>query len=242
MDGFANLGKKERKKLKKKLQEKERQRKERNKRLVKIALLITIIFIFLLGGYFFIKRASTPQPGQLAPDLGREHVPVGFEVEYNTNPPTSGPHYDSWEKAGIYTTPLDDRKLVHSLEHGYVIISYNCQGLTDDGVSRFSFYSYAHQETEEPIGKTTGSIEEQGSIILDEWQKNKDCQELVSKLAKLAEKHRLWKLIVVPRLDLDTHIALTAWRRIDKFNTFDEERISSFIKAYRDRGPEKTME
>lgn len=56
---------------------------------------------------------------------------------YNSNPPTSGPHYASSMPAGFYdeTSPETDRPypegyLVHRLEHGYVIFWYNCTALT----------------------------------------------------------------------------------------------------------------
>jgi hypothetical protein len=41
---------------------------------------------------------------------------------------------------------------------------------------------------------------------------------------------------------LDTAIALTAWRRIDKLNNVDKERIEAFIKTFHNKGPEKTVE
>lgn len=159
-------------------------------------LTVAVAVVLATGLFWWAKGASAPKPGQFVAELGREHVPVGTKVQYNSNPPTSGPHYEEWEKAGIYDQPLVDEKMVHSLEHGYVIISYNCS----------------------------------------------DCQELVTRLSDLAKAQNLWKLIVVPRPNLDSRIALTAWGRIDKFTDFDEERIVKFIKAFRDRGPEKTME
>ncbi|MBI4066516.1 DUF3105 domain-containing protein [Candidatus Gottesmanbacteria bacterium] len=68
------------------------------------------------------------------------------------------------------------------------------------------------------------------------------CKVLVKQLTELANKKKLWKLIVVPRPQLDTTIALTAWDYIDKFDSFDASRISRFIDYHRDQGPEKTME
>ena len=51
------------------------------------------------------------------------------------------------------------------------------------------------------------------------------------------------KVILTPREANDTDIALAAWQRLDTFNlnedgTFDEERILTFIRRYRDKGPE----
>ncbi len=70
------------------------------------------------------------------------HAPDGTEVEYNSNPPTSGPHYAQPLPAGFYDPQADpdnvafhvphpEGHLVHNLEHGYVIFWYNCSLLTD---------------------------------------------------------------------------------------------------------------
>lgn len=156
-----------------------------------------VIFIALITiGVFAVERGKKEDVGQKVVDLGRDHVPLDTKVEYNSNPPTSGPHSEEWEKAGVYKEPLNDLKLVHSLEHGYVVISYHCE----------------------------------------------NCGELVNNLTNLANEKKLWKLIVVPRSNLDSVIALTAWTRIDKFNEFDKTRIEKFIDSYRNKGPEQTME
>ena len=72
------------------------------------------------------------------------------------------------------------------------------------------------------------------------------CTTLVKQLAELANKKKLWKLTVVPRPELDTTIALTAWTYLDTFDPpaggFDAGRIERFIDYHRDQGPEKTME
>ncbi len=54
------------------------------------------------------------------------HVPVGTEVTYSTNPPVAGPHYSIWAGYTEFTTPVDRRYYVHSMEHGAVVFAYNC--------------------------------------------------------------------------------------------------------------------
>jgi hypothetical protein len=53
------------------------------------------------------------------PSEGRSHV--SGKVEYKTNPPTSGNHFEIPASDGAYNTPPDVEPLVHSLEHGRVI-------------------------------------------------------------------------------------------------------------------------
>ncbi len=60
------------------------------------------------------------------------HMPRGDNfAAYSTSPPTSGPHWGTgWAQCGIYSDEDDvpDERIVHNMEHGQVLISYN---LTD---------------------------------------------------------------------------------------------------------------
>jgi hypothetical protein len=60
-------------------------------------------------------------------DQGAAHIKPGeSHPPYNSNPPTSGWHYDNPAAAGVYDEPIADETLIHNLEHGHIIISYNC--------------------------------------------------------------------------------------------------------------------
>lgn len=179
------------------------------KRLGIILLVVSIFLAFLI--WLFIA-SSKPLPGTKVPDLGREHVPIGTPVEYNSHPPTSGPHYADWIRSGIYSEVRDDRNLVHSLEHGYVIMHYKCE-------------------------QTESKNEATESGKLDE-----SCEVRKAQLAKIYQKKGQRKIIVVPRPNLDANFALTAWNYLDKFDNFDASRIEKFIDAHLNMGPEKTME
>ncbi len=56
------------------------------------------------------------------------------------------------------------------------------------------------------------------------------CSDLVEKLKAVARRYE--RLILAPYPGIDKRIALTAWRRLDKFNEFDEQRIVRFIDAH----------
>ncbi len=60
------------------------------------------------------------------PDEGATHVPCTQAVPYMTNPPSSGNHYSCWAAYQTYTSPIPWGNLVHSLEHGAMILVYNC--------------------------------------------------------------------------------------------------------------------
>ncbi len=209
----------------------------------RIAFAIILLFLLVGASIYFFKKASTPTPRQTIPDLGRDHVADSTPVEYNSNPPTSGPHNTQWERPGIYDRPLNDRKLVHSLEHGYVIISYNCDYKKISGLNfRLVGRVNAHVGENDQLLEETSPATSSSHLDLSIWKTDSDCQKLVSELTNLANRKKVKKLIVVPRPNLDNRIAVTAWARLDKFYDFNENRIAAFIDAYRDHGPEQTME
>jgi len=71
-----------------------------------------------------VENVPLQYAGHIQP--GEPHTP------YNSDPPTSGQHYPVPANAGFYTAAPPDEQLVHNLEHGYVIIWYNCDSLTPE--------------------------------------------------------------------------------------------------------------
>ena len=175
---------------------------------------LALILIYGIGGVFFLRsmrgrssapasegeRAALQEPGVAVPIQGRDHVQPGqSHPPYNSDPPTSGWHYDHAIPAGFYEEPQADEALVHNLEHGHIVIAYDCTKLPD-------------------------------------------CEATKAKLKELVGRYNTWKITVVPRENKDAPLALTAWGRIAKLDDYDEARITAFIDAYRDKGPEKTPE
>lgn len=66
---------------------------------------------------------------------GEQHVPQGSTVNYRDNPPASGPHYSGAGVApiapGFYPDPVPPEVWVHNLEHGDVVILFDCPGTCD---------------------------------------------------------------------------------------------------------------
>jgi hypothetical protein len=63
-----------------------------------------------------------PNQGQAHLDLEETHH------DYNSNPPTSGPHSPVAAPWGVYREPVPKEVLVHNMEHGGVVVWYNCSG------------------------------------------------------------------------------------------------------------------
>lgn len=87
-----------------------------------VAILVGLYFVFFSGSSAPVAAVAPGGPVPTA--TTRDHV--DGRVEYSTNPPTSGNHDANPATWGTYnSTPPRDERLVHNLEHGGVIISYD---------------------------------------------------------------------------------------------------------------------
>ena len=76
--------------------------------------------------------------GEAIPIVSQWHIEEGTAAsDWNSDPPTSGEHYPRWAPAGFNEEVIVDEYLVHNLEHGYIIIYYNCEGMSDDACGIF---------------------------------------------------------------------------------------------------------
>lgn len=103
--------------------------------------IITVILI--IAGYLLVSKQeeglNKALMGQKIPIQGAQHVPRNqSHADYNSNPPTSGPHWgDGTAGAGAHDKEVPDELLVHSLEHGGVIVSYK-PDLTKDQIGQIT--------------------------------------------------------------------------------------------------------
>jgi len=253
---IENLSRRERRKL---LREQQNQQEEKASSVPRIGKWVAVfagIALIGWGAYSLFKSTEKPLPGQGVSEMGRDHVTDIFGVAYNSNPPTSGSHFAIWAKPGVYDRFISDGYFIHSMEHGYVIIWYDCSKLPT-GYS-LSSTVYAHDE---PAAESTDSgqllmhMKAQPSgdmswftpqnppeveVELPDSFKGDSCKNLVSDLSEFTKVAQ--RVIVVPKLNLDSLIAVTAWGRIDKMDSLDKDRITVFIKAFHNRGPEQTQE
>ena len=54
------------------------------------------------------------------------HVPVGTDITWTSNPPSSGSHFPVWAAYQAFSTPVPRGYYVHDLEHGAVVLLFNC--------------------------------------------------------------------------------------------------------------------
>lgn len=98
-----------------------------------------LVLVAGLGGFAWFRQQQSQsdfersvQQGQAAlssvetsEDLGQEHVQPGQPVTYDQEFPTSGPHDPTPVLAGFYRQEQRPEMLVHSLEHGNIVIYYD---------------------------------------------------------------------------------------------------------------------
>ena len=65
-----------------------------------------------------------PAVGTPVPNEGWVHVTEGSVINYQHNPPASGPHYPVWLRYQEYTTVQARGYWVHNLEHGAIVFLY----------------------------------------------------------------------------------------------------------------------
>ena len=235
----------------------------------KLGIILTASLVGLgLLAWLFIA-SSKPLPGQKALQPGRDHKPEGTKLEYQFHPPTSGDHFASWITKGFYDEPRADGNLVHSQEHGYVIIWYDCEKKVtfqrhpelDSGsiLYRFRIKSgmtvnevYAHEEatpSAQPDTKSQSSMTGGSAGIptlhfegMPKSFSDGSCDSLKNELKDVLSKFGPHKMIVMPRPNMGKSLVLTAWGRMEKLDSVDKDKIREFINAFRDAGPEQTTE
>ena len=115
----------------------------------KLILVGSIIIAVLVIGSFAAVPIFQSIGGPQAVDLGtaaayvegvgqnqevmatKNHVQDGTIVAYNSVPATSGDHYFSPQPCGFYQGEVLDERVVHNLEHGNIVISYNLPDAAD---------------------------------------------------------------------------------------------------------------
>ncbi len=147
------------------------------------------------------------------PNEGALHVPCVPIPTYGTKPPSSGNHYMIWADYQTYTAPVPWGHLVHSLEHGAIVIVYNCPGGCADEVARA-----------------------QAMIDGLPYPLDPSDVDVADGLACVAPTKR--RVILAPDPTLDVRWAASAWTWTLRSSCFDEATFTSFAEAHYAHGGE----
>ena len=91
--------------------------------------IITIIIVAIGYGIYILAQSASPKGKDFSrpiPIIGESHIAIDDQLpEYNSNPPTSGPHYGQTARSGFREEAIPDQNIIHNLEHGDIWIAYH---------------------------------------------------------------------------------------------------------------------
>jgi hypothetical protein len=115
-------------------------------------------------------------------DGGAQHVVDGTDVQYETNPPSSGDHYDTPAEPGFYDVAsgaqLPEERLVHNLEHGQIVFWYdpNNEKVQDDLERLIENQPTEHALT--LLAAPSSDIEPPTGFTMTAWGAMQSCEEV----------------------------------------------------------------
>ncbi|MBI3953805.1 MAG: DUF3105 domain-containing protein [Chloroflexi bacterium] len=137
----------ERREEAKRQREARRRREQRSRALLRVAIVAAVAAV-VVGAVVAIivtqRRPAAPPAGtqaravpleaacNLPPPVPCPHLDEGARyTRYNSDPPTSGPHWPQPADWGAYERPLPPERLIHNLEHGGIVVYYSCRDCPD---------------------------------------------------------------------------------------------------------------
>lgn len=184
------------------LDEAARQRRNQNNLLIGAAVLLLAIIGFFL--YLSFRTQAGVAGEETFESLGNNHIEFGSRspINYNSTPPTSGPHYGNLTAWQVYDEPIRYELLVHNMEDGGVIVFYQCEEECPELVEQLT-------ESVEPFISTGRHV----VLVPNQpgWS--------VGNGPSLHE-------------DMGSKIALTAWTKSLKLDEYDADAIEDFIRRY----------
>jgi hypothetical protein len=133
----------------------------------------------------------------------------GAAVGWNSNPPSSGPHYPIWAAYQAYTTPVPRPFYVHDEEHGAIVLLYNCADAGEAGCPAVPAALQAVSDSipDDPLCTSAG----EGIRV---------------------------RTVVTPDPLIDVPIAAAAWGWTYKAECVDLPTLKDFANAHYAMGPE----
>jgi hypothetical protein len=139
-------------------QRRQQARERRNLIVIAAGVVVTGVAILLIAVFLNHQQNPTnaqhiafaaysgPAPGTLVADEGTpSHIDPSTVWPYKNYPPTSGPHYGQpngpapWQ---TIDTQLSEGTFIHNLEHGGIVILYNCGSGSDCSSLKSSIDDY----------------------------------------------------------------------------------------------------
>ncbi len=144
--------------------------------------------------------------------LDSPHLTEGTPITtYDSNPPSSGPHYPVWANFEVFTHPVADPYLVHAMEHGAVVLLYKCD-------------ADAGPDAGADCAATVAALR----AIRDALPDDPICDPAIRV-----------RIIIAPRPANDVPIAAAAWGQVYRADCLDVPSLSQFVSAHYGMGTEQ---
>jgi hypothetical protein len=144
--------------------------------LVVAAAVALVVYLTVFAGSGGAAIPNEGDPAVLSdvttePAAGAQHVEPGTDIDYDTVPPTGGTHYGTTVSAGFYGEPQSYGALVHSLEHGAVIVYYDESALTEEAESDLRRYANTHTDPWQSfIAVPNPAADPAADFVLTAWE------------------------------------------------------------------------
>jgi hypothetical protein len=137
------------------------------------------------------------------------HVPVGTDIQWDSNPPSSGPHFPVWAAYQAYTTPVPRGYYVHDEEHGGVVLLYTCADAAGPACP-----------------DVAAALQQVSDAVPDD------------PLCTAAGQGVRVRTVITPDPLLDVPVAAAAWGWVYKAQCVDLPTLEAFVLAHYGQGPE----
>lgn len=173
---WNQLPKRERKKKLKELKRKRVKQQSKFKKMRNVVITLVVLVIVVVGYRLITKK--TPEEIAFEQKIdevslegrveefeieGANHIGPGQSVSYNTNPPTSGPHWVNPADWRFNDKELPDEQLVHNIEHGGIWVTY--KNLDEEGIKKLK--SIARNNSNSVV--ITKREENDDPVVISSW-------------------------------------------------------------------------
>lgn len=137
-------------------------RKSRSRRHVALIGGGGVLVALLIGAFVVLFPRPVAAQGHQVPIEGnRQHVPQTTDMVYRNRPPSSGDHYDTPAGYGVFTRQLLVGNLVHTLEHGGIVVYYR-----PDLCDQACVAQLQHAYSSAPKSREWGTVK----MVVTPWQ------------------------------------------------------------------------
>lgn len=192
---------------------------------------ISMIVGLVLGALVFLVYSGSHAPKSINPAVGAQqnvgeqvqteqanHIPPGSKAHYLSDPPTSGQHHSVRGEAplpwGFYARQYPPEDWVHNLEHGGVVILYQCPQPQPTGGAQLVETDLSCPDNQSPV------------------------QNFLSSAPPDSVFHEV-KIVATPYPVPGHRFAIVAWGWRLFMDSWDSGLAERFYEAHVDNGPER---